>query len=1255
MNIPIKPQDAPWTLDQWKAIHARGKDILVAAAAGSGKTAVLVERIIQKILDEKDPTNVNELLVATFTNASAAEMRQRIGEALEKEIAKNPSSRHLRKQLNLLNSAQISTLHSFCLNVVKKYYYAIDIDPSFRIADETEALLLRDETLEELLEEEYGKENNEDFFRVVDIFTRDRSDSDLEDLISKIYNFSRSHPEPEVWLDDLVEMYDATKVEKVDDLAFIGPLLYDIQLKLEEAKRLFSEALEMTRLPGGPYMRAENFLQDIALVDQLLKAKDDSFQALYEAFQSVSFSTAKQAKGEDVDKELAEQSLKLRNAGKKIIQDLKDEIFSRKPDTFLKDLLEMKKPVETLVRLVKTFSERFSRVKKEKGLIDFNDLEHYALEILSKKDPVTNKRIPTDIAETYRRQFKEVFIDEYQDTNMVQETILQLVKKPGEATGNLFMVGDVKQSIYRFRLAEPNLFIGKYARFTKDGHNTGLRIDLSQNFRSRKEVLDATNFIFKQLMATRVGEIEYDEEAELKKGASYPEEEAYPAEFVVLYKEQEEGEEGTFSESDPEEEEDLFSKEELELSALEARYIASKIRELIDSKKQVYNPKTKAYHDIQYKDIVILLRSFTVADQLMEELKAKDIPAYANLSTGYFEATEVSIMVALLNIIDNPYQDIPLAAVLRSPIVGLEEEEMARIRIYSKKDSFYEAAKAFQRNKHTDPLEERLANKLDGFFQKLDAWRDLARRISLSKLIWQLYLDTKFYDFVGGMPGGKQRQANLRALYDRARQYESTSFQGLFRFLRFIEKMKDRGEDLGVARALAEHEDVVRIMTIHSSKGLEFPVVFISGLGRKFNMMDLRKDYLFDKDYGFACNYVNPELQITYPSLFHMSLVRKKRLELVAEEMRILYVAMTRAKEKLYLVGATKNLKKSLEKWKKALNVKGWLLRDYDRMNTDNYLDWIGSTLVRHIEGETLAEGAPNHAEEDILHHPSRWKIQLLPENEFQDKSDEDAEQKEDLMEHIKRGEPVPKSSPYKDRIIFQLQWKYPNLSATKSRSKQSVTELKRLREIRDEQSGSEFLKPFKKPIADRPDFLKEKQMTSAEKGTAMHMVMQHVDLTKQPTLDSLRKQLKRMEEMELLTKEEVAEIRIEDIIRFFETDIGKRMLKAKWLRRELPFSLSLSASEVYPDWSGENEPIFIQGIIDCLFKDEDGLVLLDYKTDQVIGRFKDLEFGKEVLKKRYETQIQLYARAVESILGAKLDGSFLYFFDGGLLLEIKR
>lgn len=1260
MNIPQKPAEAIWTDDQWKAIHARDRDILVAAAAGSGKTAVLVERIIQRILDEENPINVDELLVATFTNASAAEMRHRVGIALEKEIAARPDSVHLRRQLNLLNHATISTLHAFCLEIVRKYYYLIDIDPGFRILDETEGILLKDEAIESLLEEEYGKENNEAFFKVVDMYTNDRSDVALQDLILRLYEFSRANPNPDKWLHDLVANYDIKEEQSVEDLPFIKPLLFDLELQLDEAKRFFEKGLELTKVPGGPYKRAENFESDLLLLDSIIRAKNESFQALYDIFQNIKFTTLKSCRGDEFIPELIEESKNLRDQGKKIIQKLQEDLFSRKPETFLKDMQKMKQPVETLVRLVKSFAEKFDSLKREKAVVDFSDLEHFALRILGQTDESGILR-PTEAALAYQKQFKEVFIDEYQDTNMVQETILQLVKKPTEENGNLFMVGDVKQSIYRFRLAEPNLFLQKYLSFTHDGIDHGLRIDLAQNFRSRQEILDATNFLFKQIMGVQVGEIEYDEAAELKKGAAYPEDEPYPVELTILYREDDE-EDQLEKNEDKTEDHDTetvsFTEEELQQSEMESRFVAKKIRELIDSEKQVYDAKKKMYRPLQYRDIVILLRSFTWAPQFMETLKEYGIPAYAELAGGYFQAPEVSIMLALLKVIDNPYQDIPLVSVLRSPIVGLHEEELSRIRIIDRKVSFYEAAKKFERIRGKNEFEESIIYKLNLFFSQLKKWRTQARQGSLSDLIWQLYRDTYFYDYVGGLPGGRQRQANLRALYDRARQYESTSFRGLFRFLRFIERMQERGDDLGVARSLGEKEDVVRIMTIHSSKGLEFPVVFIAGLARKFNMKDLTKRYLFDKEYGFATEYINPEKQIVYPSLFQMALQRKKRLELVAEEMRVLYVAMTRAKEKLYLIASSKNKEKLLAKWQKYLEETNWLLNDFDRMESKNYLDWIGPALIRHRDGEELrlhsSDRLDNETVQEIVNHSSQWKIHLIPSQQLV--STENGENAGDhFLTFVKQGELVPVESAYKEQISHQLNWQYRYQAATVHRSKQSVSEIKRLKEIRDEYSGEELIRPFKKPITKRPKFMQEKTLTPAEKGTAMHLVMQHIDLRRMPTVESLTNQIFYMQEKELLTEDEANMIHLEEIVQFYHSDLGQRILAADWVKREVPFGFTVHPKEIYPDWSEGDDPVFVQGIIDCLFKDKSGLVLVDYKTDQISDRFtKGYDEAKPVLLQRYQTQIDLYRRAVETILAVPVTDAYLYFFDGGHILPVK-
>ena len=1254
-KIPPKPESATWTDDQWKAIMASGQDILVAAAAGSGKTAVLVERMIKKVLSKDTPINVDELLVVTFTNASAAEMRHRISEALEKAINEDPTSNHLRKQLSLLNRASISTIHSFCLEVIRKYYYLIDIDPGFRIADETEGQLLRDEVLDELFEEEYGKEGNEDFFRLVDSFTNDRSDTALMDIIRDLYDFARANPDPDRYLQKIVQMYDVDTNLSIDELPFMKTCVFDVELQLEGVKGMLEKGLALTKEPGGPAPREENFLDDLKIVEAMQAACKDSWSTLYQAMQNWSFSRAKTCRGDDFNKELIDRAQKLRENAKKKLQDLQKEFFSRKPESFLQDMKEMKPIIHTLTQLVQGFSERFSAVKREKGLVDFADLEHYCLEILldpsAKSDGVL---IPSAAALHYRHTFKEVLVDEYQDVNLVQESIIQLVTKEEENTGNLFMVGDVKQSIYRFRLAEPNLFLGKYNRFTDDGNNSGLKIDLAKNFRSRHEVLAGTNYLFKQIMGVNVGEIDYNEAAELVKGASYPEDVSYPVELMLIDLEKEESDS---QEDSSEETEAILDEAELAQSQLEARAMAKKIKEMIAEKASVYNPKTNLSRPVMYKDIVILLRSMTWAPQIIEECKQQGIPIYANLSTGYFQAVEVTVMMSLLKVIDNPFQDIPLAAVLRSPVVGLHEEELAKIRIHEKNGTFYDALSSFCRHKPSGD-NERIYDKVKPFLLMLDSWRSMARQGSLSSLIWQLYRDTHFYDFAGGLPGGKQRQANLRALYDRARQYEATSFRGLFRFLRFIERMQERGDDLGAARALGEQEDVVRIMTIHSSKGLEFPIVFVAGLGRQFNMMDLKKPYLLDKEFGFASKYVNVDKRITYPSLPQLAFKRKKRLETLAEEMRVLYVALTRAKERLFLISSVKSLQKKLSKWEQILNHSDWLLEDYDRASADSYLDWIGPSLIRHRDCHLPLEEESKASElipQELMEHSSRWRISVIKAEDVQVIDEEEQSESDAWLKTILQGETIQVESPYKNEIEARLSWQYLYRSASSHRSKQSVSEIKRQKDSSDETSSTELLRRFKKPLMNRPRFMQEKALSPAEIGTAMHMVMQHIDFSKPVNSEAIMTLVDDMVRKELLTEEQKSVINPDLISTFFESSLGKRMTSASILKREVPFSLALPAVEAYEDWNGEDEPVLVQGIIDCLFEDQDGLVLVDYKTDGITDRYKGgFEEARPLLEKRYRIQIDLYTKAVEQIYKRPIKERYLFFFDGAHILKLE-
>lgn len=1254
MELLPKPADAQWTDDQWKAIVASGRDILVAAAAGSGKTAVLVERMIHKIVQEH--VDVDRLLVVTFTNASAAEMRHRIGEALEKQLERRPASLHLRRQLSLLNRASISTIHSFCLDVVRKYYYLIDIDPSFRIADTTEIQLMQEEVLETVFEEEYGKEGNDAFFDLVDRYTNDRTDGALQKLVLDLHEFSRANPAPEKWLEDIAAFYQSASQLPIDELPFISMLKGAMELQFLGAKSLLEKAMEITLEPGGPAPRSVNIEEDTKQLTRLQAALGESWGVLYEEMQSLDFPRAKTCRGDEYDKELIESWTKVRNKAKGIVQGIKDELFSRRPESFLKDLEELAPVMSTLVGLVKEYGRQFSILKQEKGLVDFSDLEHLCLSIL--RTPTGSGFERSEAALRYQATFKEVMVDEYQDTNMVQEAILKLVTKEEEAAGNMFMVGDVKQSIYRFRLAEPFLFLSKYKRFGTTGETGGLRIDLNRNFRSRTEVLDATNFIFKQIMGETVGEIDYNEDAELKFGAAnYPQADERETELLLVDRSDQSTDE-SFGVSEDDFSPSSFDKVELETAQVEAKLISRKIKKLIQSGYKIYDKDEKRMRPVTYRDFVILMRSMPWAPQFMEEFKQEGLPLYANLSTGYFEATEVAIMLSLLKIIDNPYQDIPLASVLRSPIVGLDSNELALIRIQQRKGNYFDALLVFL-NRTPDSVEEKeVVGKVMAFYEMLQNWRTSAREGALSELIWQVYQDTHFYDFVGGMPGGKQRQANLRALYDRARQYESTSFRGLFRFLRFIERMQDRGEDLGAARALGEQEDVIRLMTIHSSKGLEFPIVFVAGLSKQFNMMDLNSSYLLDKELGFGSKYVNARLRITYPTLMQLALKRKAKAQLIAEEMRVLYVALTRAKEKLYLVGTVKDFEKSRLQWNESADSNNWLLPDYVRAAAKSYMDWVGPALVRHQDADELREGATSTlVPEEITQHPASWKITVTNVQELLEELEAAKHEENDLLEKVKHGLHVDIQSQLFEKVKEQLHWQYPFKEASRHRSKQSVSELKRMKEQQDPYADLSLVQTERKYFLDRPAFLQKKRLSPSEIGTAMHSVMQNIRLDQSSfTRDEVQGMILEMVQKELLTGEQAEVIDVSAVQSFFSTPIGKRMLHAEKVHREVPFSFALKGSEIGNDEGLQEETVLVQGVIDCLIEDEDGLVLLDYKTDAITERFANgFEEAEPILRNRYREQVSLYGKAVEQIWNKKLTAKYLYFFDGNHLVKIEE
>ncbi|MBF2596842.1 helicase-exonuclease AddAB subunit AddA [Listeria welshimeri] len=1227
LNIPEKPVNTLWTDDQWKAIQANGNNILVAAAAGSGKTAVLVTRIIEKLVDETGKLNVDELLIVTFTNASAAEMKYRIGKSLEEALSQNPDSSHLKKQVALLNYASISTLHSFCLEIIRKHYFEADIDPNFRLIEPIESSMIRDEVLEELLEKEYSIANNEAFFHLVESFTGDRTDAELHMLISKLYDFSRANPNPDLWLEQMVNFYDTKDINSITELPYFPIIKEDIELRINQAKSYLLNAIEYASENNGPAPYLETLENDLAQINTLSNISWTNWQDVKLRVESIDFKRIPSLKNKsDYDEEYVEETKRFRNAAKKEIKNVLVDWFSREETNYLADLEKMKPDIKTISELVKNFDNNFFEEKQRRGVLDFNDLEHLALKILLKND------VPSDVAKSYQKQFKEVLIDEYQDTNMVQETILLLVTNSEESKGNLFMVGDVKQSIYRFRLAEPTLFMTKYQEYQQNGEGEGIRIDLSQNFRSRKEVLDATNFIFHQLMDKHVAEIDYDEAAELTLGANFPKSNHMATELLLID-----------MKSNENESEDELSPQELQKNQVEARAIATKIREMIDNKFPIYDKKLQQNRSIQYRDIVILSRAMTSAPDMEEAMKVQDIPFYASNNSGYFETTEVATIIALLKVIDNPYQDIPLAAVLRSSIVGLNEEELGQIRMAKKKGYFFDALLAYK-----DITVSAAADRISDFITQLNNWRELSIRENLTALIWQIYQETNFYEFVGGLPGGKQRQANLRALYDRANQYEKTAFRGLFRFVRFVERLEVRGDDLGTAKTLGEKEDVVRMMTIHASKGLEFPVVIISGLSKKFNMRDIYSKTLLDKDYGFASNYRDIEKMIVYPTIMQQAIKQKKSREMIAEEMRVLYVALTRAEEKLILTATVPDFEKTSKNWLQVSNQKETILPASIRAKAKCYLDWIGNTIIRHTSFKDLL------CEERIQTLPTEMKLQIEIKTKEMFLTTELEEHKVDnWLENVKAHEPVPVQSAYKDEIERFMNYKYKDVAATEIRAKQSVTELKRQFSLQDSWSDTSILKEFQKVSLDRPKFLQQNKLSATEIGTAMHTLMQAVSLTYKPSEKDLTSLLQSMQEKDILTEAQIKAINIKQIMGFFDSPLGETVLqKSNQVKREVPFSYLLPVAKLYKQ-SDLEEHVLIQGVVDSMIEEEDAITLIDYKTDKIEGRYANWEAAEKVMKERYQIQIKLYAEAIQAITGKKVSNAYLYFFDGQHICQI--
>ena len=1335
-----------WTQEQQNVIDSRGGNLLVAAAAGSGKTAVLVERIIQMILNSDLKIDIDKLLVVTFTNAAASEMRERIGDAISKKLDENPEDEHLQDQLVLLNKASITTIHSFCLEVIKSNFHKINLDPNFRIGDETECSLMKLEAIDETFDILY-EQNDEEFCYLVDCYAEKRGDSNLQNLILSIYSFVMASPYPKVWLKESAEDFNITDDFDFARSKWAKAILETVKIQMEGIEKSLCKAIEDVDGIDELVTFTDKLKIEYEKIKEILYACDTSWSDAYRQISSMTFENyAKGVKRIPKDapsyiKEEKDKAKKIRDNAKKSIEKIKTSVFNKNYDD-LKDEIKFLYPiVKSLSDVVLMFEQIYSQKKRDKGIIDFNDIEHFALQILTETDEngdfvfdEEGKNIPSDIALEYREKFYEIFIDEYQDSNQVQEVILSTIAKQKEP--NRFMVGDVKQSIYRFRQAKPEIFLQKYATYDTDLSSKYKKIMLYKNFRSRKEVVDSVNYIFEHIMSKNLGEIDYNEEEKLNLGANFEEVEdekiilGGATEIHLMEKKVPEVE-------DPDEEEE--EGEDLDASQIEARMVGKIIRDIMRPNEngeimQVFDKKLETYRNVEYKDIVILLRATSAwAPVFAEELINMDIPTYADMGQGYFETMEIQVIMSFLKVIDNPMQDIPLIAILRSPIYGFTPEDFIDIRITDKKVSFYEAMRMFVGEKidlsneeEQDIAEDEISDDtgneiidlnineensyvdadMDDYYQNinyedfeyeneefiyndevmyesyisenieddliyeinsniegdeesqkselelkvrrfLDDLKELQEKsmyMSTDEFLWYIYTNSGYYAYCGALPGGSQRQANLRILFERAKQFEETSFKGIFNFINFISKLKKSNSDMGSAKTLGENANVVRIMSIHKSKGLEFPIVICSGMGRNFNTMDFRKDVLYHHELGYGPQIVDFERRISYPSIAKEALKCKINIENISEEMRILYVALTRAKEKLIITSSIKDIEQNMHKWSSNISTEK-MVSKYDILNGKNYMDWMMPAIIKHKDLEDIRE-TYNLSTSISMEDESKWSVKTWSRDDI----DFEKHEKEGIREVLNTMDLSQHDTEYYEQIEKKLNFEYPYLGVVKKAASISVTEIKKRQEEYEEQEDSLGLYKHKTTLK-KPKFLSESQksekITGARRGTIVHLIMEVLDFEKVNTESEIKAQIQDLVKRRIITEKESQVLSPRKIMRFFKSPIANRMLSSKFVKREQKIYTQIKMNDIYLNdeifknnrETYENESVMLRGVIDLYFEEDDGLVILDYKTD-----FVDENNKKEIIHK-YKKQIEIYADVLSKLTGKKVKEKYLYLF----------
>lgn len=1224
-----------WTEEQKKVIKLRDRNILVSAAAGSGKTAVLVERIIQMLTDAEHPVDVDRLLIVTFTEAAAAEMKERIRTAIEHELEMRPEDTHLQRQATLIHSAQITTIHSFCLSVIRDHFHVIDIDPGFRIAEEGELKLLKQDVLGELLEAYYVNASKE-YLELVEKFGGGRNDKKLEEQILKLYEYSRSYPQPEKWLKHCVQSYEIGP-ECAEETAFVKKAMELVRQYLSDALHILEEGLKICDEADGPYMYVDMLEADTEMLEQISQSL--SFQEMYCRITELKWKRLSSKKDEMVSPEKKEQVKALREQAKKRIRDIIGICFYEEPEEIWKDMSDSYATMKAFTELVQQFADAFAAKKQSRNLIDFSDMEQFALRILTEERE--GELVPSVAAREYQEQYQEVMIDEYQDSNLIQEAILNSVSTVSRGKNNIFMVGDVKQSIYRFRLSRPELFMEKYDTYSQEDSDRQ-RIDLHKNFRSRTEVLDSVNFLFRRIMRKELGGITYDDQAALYPGADFepslrPDGTSEQKTELILL--------DTSDQELPEEPENGTLYVNGTARQLEARVVAKRIKELVRDLK-VKDKTTGLYRKAEYRDIVILTRSMKGwADVLSAVLKEEGIPAYAGSREGYFETYEVSVLLDYLQILDNQRQDLPLAAVLASPFAGLTAQDMAEVRSAYPDLPFYEAAEQYAGAGDADPsdiedmpscavenkekkhkMDRKLQKQLQSFYDQIEYFRRMVPYTAIHELLWKILEETGYGLYITAMPGGEQRMANVEMLVEKAMAFEGTSYKGLFNFVRYIEQLKKYDVDYGEANISDEQSNTVRIMSIHKSKGLEFPVVFVAGMGKMFNTQDVTGSMIIHPEWGVGIDAIDLQRRTKIPTLLKRMIQQEVMLENLGEELRVLYVAMTRAKEKLILTGTLANARKVLEQCQSELErqKKGSSagredgLPFYRLSGARTYLDWIIPAAV--CDQAPVDITVMNYRDAAIL-------------DAVEEESDSMAR---DILEHW-NGEQIY-DSEVKKHLEEQFGFQYIHEKDGKQKLKFTVSELKKRAYLQEESGELYYEEPEVIPLL--PQFLQEEEeLTGASRGSAYHKLLELLDFRQEYEEKSLQKAINNLRAEKKLSEDMAECIRVEDVLYFLHCDAGRRMKEAagkEMLFREQPFVLGVDAGAVYPD-TESGEMILVQGIIDVFFEEDGELVLLDYKTDKV-------KTAQE-LKEKYHSQLDYYAQALEQLLEKPVKEKIIYSF----------